>query len=157
MLNEMPIHPLLAHFPIALFIAGVISQLIAIWKNDVFDRMATYLYLGGFVGGIATYLTGEDGEKFVKGHFPGDLESLVSPHETFALWTLVVFGIILVVKLLPWFNKYSQKLLPLVLLLSLVGAGLLVETGHYGGKIVYQSQLGDQHSVTKADQDQDED
>lgn len=147
MFTEMPLHPLLVHFPIALLTAGVLAQLLAIWKRDHFDRIATYLFLGGFVGGVAAYLTGDGGEQFVEKHFAGDLESFVAPHETLALWTLIVFGIILAIKIFPWFSQISRKLLPLVVILSLVGTGLLVGTGHYGGKMVYQSQLGNPNVV----------
>ncbi|MGD8192597.1 DUF2231 domain-containing protein [Brevibacillus ginsengisoli] len=152
MFTEMPLHPVLVHFPIALLTAGVLAQLLAIWKRDPFDRIATYLFLGGFLGGIAAYLTGDGGEEFVGKHFGGDLESFVSPHETFALWTLIVFGIILAIKILPWLNKFSRTLLPLVVVLSLVGTGFLVQTGHLGGKIVYQSQLGNPNAVQEHEQ-----
>ncbi|MGO0058469.1 DUF2231 domain-containing protein [Brevibacillus fluminis] len=151
MLTEMPIHPFLVHFPIALFLIGTVFQLIALKKKQPFDTAATYLFLVGFLGGIASYLTGDGAEHFVERHFNGNLEDFVSPHETWALASLVVFGLILVLKLLPFLRKWSSVLVPVVLLLAIVGSGLIIETGHTGGKIVYNSQLGNASTAASDD------
>ncbi|MGE5702446.1 MAG: DUF2231 domain-containing protein [Clostridia bacterium] len=138
MINGMPLHPMIVHFPVALLLVGVLIQILAIWRPEPLDRAATYLFAGGVVTGIAAYLTGDAGEEYAEQFIGGNLESMIEPHENLALASLILFGIIVVIKLLPQLQKLRKTLLPLILIASLVGGGMIAYTGHLGGKIVYQ-------------------
>lgn len=132
-----PIHPLLVHFPIALFLFGVFIQIIAFWKPTFYEKMATYLFLGGIVGGIPTYLTGKLDEDYAEDYFGEDVKDIIEIHETLGITTLIVFSSIVIIKLI-FRDKKSMRIL--VILLSLIGAGLISLTGHLGGQIVYNDQ-----------------
>ncbi|RLQ94094.1 DUF2231 domain-containing protein [Falsibacillus albus] len=133
-----PLHPLLVHFPIALLIFGTIAQIIALWRKEFFDKAATYLIGSGFVTGLFSYWTGDDAEHFAFEHWGRGLRSLIHTHETYALVTLILFGVAFAIKLLLLFmHKPFKMAIPLVIVLSLAGTTTLALTGHYGGKIVY--------------------
>ncbi|MGP4080687.1 DUF2231 domain-containing protein [Pseudalkalibacillus sp. R45] len=132
-----PIHPLLVHFPIALFLFGVLIQIIVIWKPAFYDKMATYLFLGGVVSGIPTYLTGKLDEDYAEDYFGDDVKDIIEIHETLGVTTLIVFSSIVLIKL-TLRDKKSIRIL--VIVLSLIGAGLISFTGHLGGQIVYNDQ-----------------
>ncbi|ULO06611.1 hypothetical protein H1230_27040 [Paenibacillus sp. 19GGS1-52] len=144
-----PLHPLIVHFPIALLSLGAVLQLIALWKPNVWNTIANFCLMIGFVSAIVAYLTGDGGEHFAKQVF-GTQEAAVHTHETFAMFTLIVFGIIVAIKLyqlfpvIPQLKKYakfsfSKVFIPVLIVLSLTGGTLVVLTGHYGGKLVYQA------------------
>ena len=131
-----PLHPLLVHFPIALLIFGVIAQFIAIWKKDFFDKAAFYLFGSGVIMGIFSYATGDGAIADAKLKWGSATLAMVETHETFAAISLIIFGIIFILKVLHAFKKIP-RLLPLLLILGIAGTITLGLTGHYGGKMVY--------------------
>jgi uncharacterized membrane protein len=132
-----PLHPLIVHFPIALLIFGVIAQFIALWKKDFFEKIALYLMASGFVTGILSYITGDGAESFAVKQKGDIIRSLVHTHETYAMVTMIIFGIVLAIKILHLL-KWTPKLTPIVLVLCVAGVITLGFTGHYGGKMVYE-------------------
>jgi uncharacterized membrane protein len=109
-------------------------QVIAVWKADFFDKMATFLFAGGVLSGIPTYLTGKLDEDYAEDYFGETVEDIIEVHEALAVTTLIVFGIIVILKFI---FKGKKSIRIFILLLSLIGAGLISFTGHLGGKIVY--------------------
>lgn len=136
MLGAMPLHPLLVHFPVALFIVGVVVQIVSIWHPKFYGRMAFYLICLGEITGIISYLTGDGAEAFAEKQW-GPVHSMVEIHQTFATLTLIVFGVFIGLKILtrfvkvPYFNALAVGI-------ALIGAVMITLTGHYGGKIAYQ-------------------
>ncbi|GER66313.1 hypothetical protein BpJC7_08440 [Weizmannia acidilactici] len=133
-----PIHPLLVHFPIALLIFGVIFQFIALWKKDFFNKMALYLFGSGFVMGIVSYMTGDSAIPDAREKWGQATRSMVETHEHYALITMIIFGAILFLKLLMYFKPFKW-MMPLIIVLCTAGTTTLTLTGHYGGKMVYNS------------------
>ncbi len=132
-----PLHPIIVHFPIVMLLLGAIAQIIALWKKNFYDKAASFLLVGGFLSGIAAYMTGDDAEEFARSHYPG-AHSLVETHQDLAFFTLFVFGIAIAAKLLRYIRP--MKILTVaVIAFSILGSGLLFATGHYGGQIVYHS------------------
>ena len=153
-----PLHPLIVHFPIALLTLGAIVQLIALWRPDFWNRLANFSLITGFISGVAAYLTGDAGEHFARQVF-GTKEEAIHLHESFAFFTLVVFGVIVAIKIYQMFPLFSQLkkyarfssskvFIPLLLVLSLAGGTLVFLTGHYGGKLVYSSNAQVDSSAT---------
>ena len=128
-----PLHPLLVHFPIALLIFGVIAQFITIWKKDFFDKAAFYLFGSGVIMGILSYLTGDGAIADAKLKWGSATNAMV---ESLAAISMIIFGIIFILKILHAFKKIP-RLLPLLLILGIAGTITLGLTGHYGGKMVY--------------------
>ncbi|RDI41929.1 DUF2231 domain-containing protein [Falsibacillus pallidus] len=131
-----PLHPLLVHFPIALLIFGTIAQIIAVWKKDFFHKAAFYLLGAGFLTGLFSYWTGDGAEHFAHQHWGRGVSPLIHTHETYALITLILFGIALAIRVLEKFKPFKMAM-ALVIILCLAGTTTLALTGHYGGKIVY--------------------
>ena len=134
---SLPLHPVLVHFPIALITLGIITQFLALWKKDFFDKVTLLLLSIGFVMGIFSYLTGEEAEEFAERTWGEGIEAYLEPHETYALATLIIIGVVIALKVINHYKKIPF-VLPIILLLCIAGAFTLTLTGHYGGKMVYE-------------------
>ena len=136
----MPLHPLLVHFPIALLTFATFLALLAVIlkKKDLSFSLALLLIVGMVTGAIS-YLLGDSGEAYAMQHFnPQHVESLVHLHETFAMLALIVYGLATVIQLGGmWFKNYATYPKWGVLILTIIGFGLLIITGHLGASITY--------------------
>lgn len=132
-----PLHPILVHFPIALISLGIVTQLLALWKKDFFNKVTFLLLSTGFVMGIFSYLSGEAAEEFAENRWGEGIETYLEPHETYALATLIIIGVVLALKVLAHYKKIPF-VLPIILILCIAGGTTLTLTGHYGGKMVYE-------------------
>ncbi|MBB5180022.1 putative membrane protein [Planomicrobium koreense] len=132
-----PLHPILVHFPIALISLGIVTQFLALWKKDFFNKVTFLLLSTGFVMGIFSYLSGEAAEEFAENRWGEGIETYLEPHETYALATLIIIGVVLALKVLAHYKKIPF-VLPIVLILCIAGGTTLTLTGHYGGKMVYE-------------------
>lgn len=136
----MPLHPLLVHFPIALLTFATFLALLAVIlkKKDLSFSLALLLIVGMVTGAIS-YLLGDSGEAYAIQHFnPQHVESLVHLHETFAMLALIVYGLATVIQLGGmWFKNYATYSKWGVLILTIIGFGLLIITGHLGASITY--------------------
>ncbi|MFQ3543110.1 DUF2231 domain-containing protein [Halobacillus rhizosphaerae] len=148
-----PLHPLLVHFPIALLFLGAITEIIALFKKDFFDKASLYLIGTGFITGIFAYLTGDGAEHYAEAHQSNEIDSIVHTHETFALTTLIIFGVYLVLKLWKFWKKLPQSFSYLLTIITIAGAITLSITGHYGGKMVYPDHQTSNQQVTHDDDD----
>lgn len=131
-----PIHPILVHFPIVMLLLGTAAQIVSLWKPDFFDRAASWLFAGGFLSGILSYMSGDGAEDYARAHLKVTRDA-VETHETLALASLVVFGLVIAVKVLRYFRPKAAFLPLLLIVLSLAGAALIAVTGHLGGQLVY--------------------
>ncbi len=134
------LHPIFVHFPIALISLGVITQFLALWKKDFFEKVTFLLLSTGFGMGIFSYLSGEEAEEFAERTRGEGIEAYLDLHQDFALLTLVIFGVVLALKVLNHYKKIPF-VLPIILVLCIAGATTLTLTGHYGGKMVYDQDL----------------
>ena len=136
MLNS-PLHPLLIHFPIALLIFGFMALVVSFWKPGYF-KLTAFLSIGfGWITGIMSYMTGDDAERFADRNWGLNIHHVVHLHETYAMWTLIVFAIVLVLMIAEYI-KSGVLFKSLVLIFAIIGIVLLFMTGHYGGKMVYE-------------------
>jgi len=134
-----PLHPLLVHFPIALFISAFIFEWLGIiFKREELRRTALILYVSATIIVPLVYWTGhEEAEKLkVLGR-----HQVVKRHEFFATCTMWMSLASLPVL---WFvHKKCQKTFTIVFLIfSLATVALVATTGHFGGRMVYEYGLG---------------
>ncbi|MCU6712912.1 hypothetical protein M6D81_29840 [Paenibacillus sp. J5C_2022] len=152
-----PLHPLIVHFPIALLFIGAVLQLGALWKQKLLNKMANVFLLLGWLSGIAAFMTGDGGERYAKEVF-GAERSAIGIHETLAQITLLIFGLIVMIKFYQAFPRvsrlkkyakysFSKVFIPVLLILSLAGGISVFLTGHYGGKLVYHESIPTNHSM----------
>lgn len=145
---EIPVlHPLLVHFPLALFLVAGLCAILWSIRGASFWRRATLMLLTiGMVGGIFAYFTGEALEEQVEG--TPIVEELVGLHETFALYTLIVagLGLVMLAGLSLWLERRTtlerdppDPLAPrLIVTFVIVAAAVLVAfTAHIGGTMVW--------------------
>lgn len=136
------LHPMLVHFPIALLIVAVISDLAGLLlKREFFNRMGLLLLLLGTAGLIATYLSGRSAADGLTE--TGSLKMAIETHEEAAELTLWLMIATTVIRLgLIGFRKYTGMIRWIPLALFLVGVASLARTGYYGGELVFKHAAG---------------
>ena len=168
----MPLHPLVVHFPIALLIlAGVIEIVNVFMKKDTLNKFGTLLLILGVISGFVTLATGDGAEHFAESKWGDVVEGIIEPHETFADISMIIFSALTVIKILFRHNIFKFSFLQgkalrggiasvLIVLLSLGGIAALAETGHLGGKIVYENNSNNSSTpvdnTNASDEDADE-
>jgi uncharacterized membrane protein len=141
-LEQIHLHPMIVHFPIALIIVGFASELIgAITKRDFFTRSALYLLILGALGVIAAYVSGNlagDGVEET-----GALKTALDSHESaadLAIWVILILtGVRLLMALKGWLAGWRRW--AAVALLA-VGVAVISRVGYYGGELVFKHAAG---------------
>ena len=134
---NIPLHPIIVHFPIALLIASFIFNVLSlIFRRDSWRKTAWHIYIFGALLSVAAVLSGQNAEEIARVHHP-----LLETHEMFALivmWTSLVSLLVL------WFlQKKFGKIYPYIFCAVTLALALLVSTtGFYGGKMVYEYGVG---------------
>ncbi len=134
---NLPIHPILVHFPIALFVTAFLFEMLSlVFKNEKFHQTAMSIYI------FATLLT-----PFVvkTGLWEEERQHIKHPilelHEHYALITM--WGSLASLVLLVFINKFFKKFLRVFFVcLTILGAGFVSVTGYYGGTMVYEYGVG---------------
>jgi len=127
-------HPVFVHFPIVLWLAALLFELLAVWRaSDEMQRMAARLLYLGTLGAMVTVLSGLAAQNSVP---PGDAQRIVGIHETLMLTaTSLAFGLCLVAFFLR--KNFTAKL-RWVMLLGLFILGVLLTIGaDRGAQLVY--------------------
>lgn len=138
------VHPLIVHFPIALFFAAFLLDAISI----VFRRItglriaAVVMYAFGALSAVVSYLTGNQAAESVV--IPTDAIAAVNDHQDLALYTLIFFGIYAAIRLvLLVVVRPARTIIQVpVALAAVVGLFLLWQTGESGGRLVFEHGIG---------------
>ena len=144
------IHPLIVHFPIALLLAAVVTDLLSVVmaRRPALREAATWLYCAGAGTAVAAYLTGENAADSML--LPAAVTPLVDVHDDWAFRTTVLFALLAAAArvILPRFIALKAPVWWGALALGLVGAGMLYQTAERGGQLVFQHGLGVQAITT---------
>lgn len=144
-------HPLIVHFPIALFITGfAVDGLGWLLRRENLKRVGLVLILLGALAAVPTVATGlaveETVEKQLEGR-PG-AEAALEAHESLAIYTAIVLLGVAVLRLVlgtGWLERqrvWMHGLLVAYLVVGTLGLGLLTLTGYRGGELVYRYGAG---------------
>jgi uncharacterized membrane protein len=129
------------HFPIALLMAGFLSELIAFFsKKEFFKQASLYLLLLGALGAIVAYTSGSYAGA---GMTDGILQKPMGMHEEAALVTLWLAIITALFSAGIFFFKYERiwtKWASLILFALLIGS--VARTGYLGGQLVFKHGAG---------------
>lgn len=132
-----PIHPILVVYPLGLFSAAVIFDVIyLIAGNPVFTTVSFYMIAVGIIGGLLAAVF-------------GFIDWLALPNNSRAknigLWHGLGNFVIVVMFIASWFLRNAAiDFVPntLALILSFAGVALALITGWIGGELVYRLSVG---------------
>ncbi len=141
------LHPIVVHFPIAIFVLYCLSEIVSlIFNKDWLCKVAILLLAAGVVSSILSVLTGNQAYTVLKPVLKTKqviIEETILKHEQFATITLWYFLILFVIKLYFLIKKKQTHNWKIVFcILSLVGIYFVYETGLIGGKLVFDFGVG---------------
>jgi uncharacterized membrane protein len=134
------LHAALNDLPTALLMTAALFELLALaTRKDGFRQVSFWTLILGALGGVAAVLSGLQAEEHIA---HGDaVHRVMETHETLALVTLGVFGVLAAWRLVRE-RRMGTGERALALAATLVGAGVLLATSVYGGRLVFDHAAG---------------
>ena len=138
-LPDIPLHPALVHFPVALFVSALLMEAASFLphrKKESFHRSAIHLYgLACILAPLAVWTGLEEAEQEHLKHPVVDL------HRNLALATLWVswVGALSLGLVYKRFSKYFR---PIFVIFILSTAALVTMAAYNGGRLVYEYGIG---------------
>ena len=134
-LGKHPLHPMIIPFPIALWIASLVADIIYLWRgNPVWrDYVAFYTLLGGIIGAAVAAVPGLIDWLSIKDR---KVKRIADWHARLNVIALVVFLADFYLRT-TWGASWVGGGLTIPLLLSVVGIVLITISGWLGGEMVY--------------------
>jgi uncharacterized membrane protein len=134
------LHAALNDLPAALLLVAVLFELLALaTRKESFRQVSFWTLIVGAIGGAAAVLSGLQAEENIA---HGDaVHRVMETHELLGFITLSIFGVLAVWRI--WRERRmgtTERALALVL--SLGGAGVLIATAAYGGRLVFDHAAG---------------
>ncbi len=134
------LHAALNDLPTALLVAAVLFDLIAaVTRRPAFRQASLYTLIFGALGGAAAVLSGLQAEEHIE---HGDaVHRVMETHELLAFVTLGIFAVLAVWRFLRE-NRMGAAERAMTLAVALGGAGVLLATSVYGGRLVFDHAAG---------------
>ncbi|MBK6622388.1 MAG: hypothetical protein IPH04_09245 [Saprospirales bacterium] len=141
MLSATHLHAMIVHFPIALLLAGFLSEVISLFnKREFFRQGSFFLLLLGTLGAAAAFLSGNIAGD---GMDEGALGQAMELHEQAALITLLISMVALAFRIsapyLKWKETRKRTLGVALYTLAIAAVSL---TGYRGGELVFSHAAG---------------
>lgn len=142
-------HALLNDLPIALLVTAVVFDVVALaTRREAFRQVSFWTLLVGSVGGALAVISGLQAQEYIA-HGEA-VHRVMQTHQTLGLITLGVFGVLAVWRLARERRMGSGERY-LTTVLGLGGVGVLVATGLYGGRLVFDHAAGVPSKVLEAE------
>jgi uncharacterized membrane protein len=144
------LHAALNDLPAALLLVAVVFELLALaTRRESFRQVSFWTLMVGALGGVAAVLSGLQAEEEIA---HGDaVHRVMETHELLAFVTLGVFGVLAAWRI--WRERrMGTAERAVALALSLAGAGVLIATANYGGRLVYDHAAGIPTEVLMSEQ-----
>lgn len=156
MISATHLHAMVIHFPIALLLAGFLSEIIAlISKKEFFRQASMYLLMLGSLGAITAYISGNFAGEGIE---EGPLKIPVELHEQAALITLWLAIITALFRVILLFMKYDRRWTKWVFIFLFAAlAGSVARTGYLGGQLVYKHAAGVQFDLPNFNVEEEQD
>ncbi|MDA3892562.1 MAG: hypothetical protein PF517_12935 [Salinivirgaceae bacterium] len=146
-MNELPEfwrteiwHPLFVHFPLAVLILGSLFIVIStIIKKNFWEDMSKILLVIGTFGIWIVIYTGNLADSVVSRQICDP--TVLKTHEINANivgWIFSIVSTIIIFEYFGFFKKIKNLLKIILIVLSIMGSGILIYTGHLGATLVYQ-------------------
>jgi uncharacterized membrane protein len=142
------VHPLIVHFPIALFSTGFLVSMVGyIFRKDILKNAALIMVMLGAAGAVAAALSGEEAEEAVEKFLSEEGEQALESHETFGGITVYILPAAALLYLLGTVFLKNRRRAAGVLLAAYIAAGILGVimvnvTAYKGGRLVYEYGAG---------------
>ena len=138
------IHPMLVHFPIAIFLLAVLLDVASYFLPKTWwdEKKNLLLYGIATVSGVVTYFSGKSAADNV--FLEAEAQSVLTEHADWAEVTLWFLLLYFAVRTGIYFWKKAEVMIIQVVLtlLSLIGVFLIFETAEYGGQMVFGHAVG---------------
>jgi len=143
------VHALIVSFPVALLTTAVLFELASlVLKKAALRTIGFALLLVGTLAAGAAVLIGLQAEDAIQ--HGNAIHHLMDEHETLAYFTLGTFAVVALWRLVRERKMGSAERVA-AFVLSLAGLGFLVDTGHHGGKMVFEHAAGVPDSMLRAE------
>ncbi len=141
-----PLHPAIVHFPIVLILVGTVIALASIFvRRWHLPWIAASLLILGAVGTVAATWSGEEDEEIL-GAISDPAEELLEEHEEWGEITrnlsLIAAFMAIATIATSRFVSVSRGFGIVAALFALGASYAVLETGHYGGQLVYKQGVG---------------
>ena len=145
-MNGVQLHLALTHVPVILCLSGLVMLIVALLMKNATLTKTSYVILAiAAITVLPVYFSGEEAEEAVE-HIPGISEALIEEHEEIAkisMISIVVSGVFALFSLIVVKQLVITRYLKMMVLLStIVSAGLMVKTAHTGGQIRHPEMNG---------------
>jgi uncharacterized membrane protein len=134
------LHAALNDLPAALLLVAALFELLALaTRKESFRQVSFWTLIVGAVGGAAAVLSGLQAEESIA---HGDaVHRVMETHELLGFITLAIFGVLAGWRI--WRERrMGTRERALTAALSLGGAGVLIATAVYGGRLVFEHAAG---------------
>ncbi len=142
------VHPIVVHFPIALFITGLVVDVMGhLAERETLKKMGLVLVVLGALGALAAMLTGLSVEETVEAGLSEAGEAVLDNHAQLGQLTAYLLMAVAILRILlatTWIKRplVSRVALAVYVIAGVVGLGLLTVTGYRGGQLVYEHGAG---------------
>jgi uncharacterized membrane protein len=134
------LHAALNDLPTALLVTAALFELLALaTRREAFRQVSFWTLIIGALGGVAAVLSGLQAEENIA--HGDEVHRVMQTHELLAFVTLGVFGVLALWRLLRE-RRMGIGERALALAATLAGAGVLVATAVYGGRLVFDHAAG---------------
>lgn len=134
------LHAALNDLPVALLLAAVLFDLLAfVTRRQSFRQVGFWTMLVGAIGGVVAVVSGLQAEEHIA-HGEA-VHRVMGTHEQLALISLGVFAVLTLWRIVRE-RRMGAGERALSLVLSVLGVGVLIATGVYGGKLVFEHAAG---------------
>lgn len=134
-----PLHPMSVHFPIALYLLGVLLTIGYGWRGQPdFERFAYWSFILSLLATITASLIGLIDQSQLELNDPR--RANVNTHITAAVILLIINGLLIYMRL-RWPDVLTSRRWPYLGLMTL-GLIAVLATAWLGGELVYRWQVG---------------
>lgn len=144
MIDVTHVHPMLVHFPIVLFIIGLLAGIYLLLRGEDLAQRECLPMVGVasfVVGVIMAFIAATFGDMALDAAIDkGFAKSPLEEHEELATMTMVIFSLLTVVWVGAMWKgiKIRGAKALLFVITAIVGVGILLSTAYRGGNLVYK-------------------
>ncbi|MFQ5450787.1 MAG: DUF2231 domain-containing protein [Nitrospinaceae bacterium] len=149
---DLPLHPVVVHFPIVLGFLLPFTGLLLWWaikKEHLPAKAWTLVIALAFVYSVSAVVTAQLGERDEEKVEKVVSEKLIEEHEEAAEWVPWTAGTLFLISLAGLLRKNPHQIRLAIALLSLAAVVPVANAGHTGGKLVYQYGAANAHLLPK--------